>query len=278
MKEENISVGRACRIMCLTRSMWYYRSCKDDTMVESKLNALSEKFPTKGFWEYYGRIRNEGIIWNHKRIKRVYDKLGLNLRRKKKRRLPAREKQPLQVPAEMNQTWSMDFMQDSLESGRKFRVLNINDDFNRESLAIEIDTSLCGARVVRVLKEIIAWRGKPKAIRADNGPEFISSALAQFCEKENITLRHIQPGRPMQNGFIERFNKTLRTDVLDAYIFESLEQVREIALQWQEDYNQNHPHGSLGGMSPVKYLEQAVNLLKTASAQIPIQVSNKLTA
>lgn len=257
--------------MCITRSMWYYRSRKDDTMVENKLNELSERLPTKGFWEYYGRIRNEGIVWNHKRIKRVYDKLGLNLRRRKKRRLPAREKQPLRVPAEMNQTWSMDFMQDSLESGRKFRCLNLIDDFNRECLAIEIDTSLSGQRVVRVLERAIELRGKPKEIRTDNGPEFISSALAQFCEKENIMLRHIQPGRPMQNGFIERFNKTLRTDVLDAYIFESLDQVREIALEWQEDYNLNHPHGSLNGMSPVKYLEHAINLLKTAGARFPFE-------
>lgn len=267
VKEEQISVGRACRILELSRSMWYYQSRRDDSMVENKLNALSEKFPTKGFWEYYGRIRNEGLLWNHKRVKRVYDKLGLNLRRKKKRRLPTREKQPLEVPKEMNQTWSMDFMQDTLESGRKFRCLNLIDDFNRESLAIEIDTSLSGTRVVRVLEEVIVWRGKPQEIRTDNGPEFICSALMQYCEKENIKLRHIQPGRPMQNAFVERFNKTFRTDVLDAYIFESLQEVREIAIAWQEDYNQNHPHGSLNGMSPIDYLNHAVNLWKTPSPQ-----------
>ena len=169
-------------------------------MVECKLQELSEKLPTKGFWEYYGRIRNEGLKWNHKRIKRVYNKLGLNLRRRKKRRLPARVKQPLQVPMTMNQTWSMDFMQDSLESGRKFRCLNVIDDFNRECLAIEVDTSLSGQHVARVLESIIEFRGKPNEIRVDNGPEFISSALDQFCEKQNIKLKFIQPGRPMQNG------------------------------------------------------------------------------
>jgi putative transposase len=278
IKQEQISIGRACRIMNITRSMWYYQSCKDDTMVENKLQELSEKLPTKGFWEYYGRIRNEGLKWNHKRIKRVYNKLGLNLRRKKKRRLPARVKQPLLVPIRMNQTWSMDFMQDSLESGRKFRCLNVIDDFNRECLAIEVDTSLSGQHVVRVLESIIELRGKPNEIRVDNGPEFISSALDQFCEKENITLRFIQPGRPMQNGFIERFNKSLRIDVLDAFIFENLDQVREVSEEWLQDYNLNHPHSSLGGMSPSKYLERAINLLKTASPQTSVEVSNKLTA
>jgi putative transposase len=273
INQENISVGRACRIMQLTRSMWYYKSRRDDTIVEKKLGELAEKLPTKGFWEYYGRIRNEGILWNHKRIKRVYDKLGLNLRRKKKRRLPKREKQPLQVPNEMNQTWSMDFMHDSLESGRKFRCFNLIDDFNRESLAIEIDTSLSGVRVVRVLEQTIGWRGRPKQIRVDNGPEFISSALVEFCEEKNITLQYIQPGKPTQNAFIERFNKTLRTDVLDAYIFESLDQVRAIAEQWQQDYNQNHPHGSLGGISPCAYLNRAVNLLKTPQCTSPLEFS-----
>jgi putative transposase len=246
--------------------MWYYRSSKDDTMVEQKLLKLALQFPTNGFGRYYGRIRNEGLKWNHKRVKRVYDKLHLNLRRKIKRRLPAREKQPLQTPDSINQTWSMDFMADVLESGRKFRTFNLIDDYNREALAIEIDTSLCGQRIVRVLEQTIDWRGKPQQIRSDNGPEFLSNALTEFCNKQNIRLRHIQPGKPMQNAFIERFNKTYRTDVLDAYIFGSLHEVRQITTNWQQDYNQNHPHQSLQGMSPYKYA--AVN-----SGKLPSSIS-----
>ena len=242
--------------MGIARSMWYYQSCKDDSLVENKLSELADRLPTRGFQVYFGRIRQEGLIWNHKRVKRVYDKLGLNMRRKKKRRLPSREKQSLQVPGEMNKTWSMDFMQDSLESGRKFRTLNIIDDYNREALAIEVDTSLTGERVVRVLESIIQWRGLPKEIRSDNGPEFISVALNDFFEKRNIQHRFIQPGRPMQNAFIERFNKTLREDVLDAYIFESITQVKEITEKWLKDYNENHPHESLGGISPQQLLKQ----------------------
>lgn len=253
---KKMSIDRACRMMRVTRSMWYYKSCKDDSSVENKLRELAEALPTRGFASYFGRIRNEGLIWNHKRVKRVYDKLGLNIRRKKKRRLPAREKQSLQVPEQMNKTWSMDFMQDSLESGRKFRTLNIIDDYNRESLAIEVDSSLTGERVVRVLEAVIQWRGTPKEIRSDNGPEFISSAVTDFCEAKKIQHRFIQPGRPMQNAFIERFNKTLREDVLDAYIFESISQVKEITENWQKDYNENHPHESLGGISPQQYLKE----------------------
>ena len=227
-----MSIDRACQVMSVTRSMWYYKSRKDDSLVEGKLGELAEALPTRGFAVYFGRIRNEGLIWNHKRVKRVYDKLGLNIRRKKKRRLPAREKQTLQVPEQMNTTWSMDFMQDSLESGRKFRTLNIIDDYNRESLAIEVDTSLTGERVTRVLEAVMEWRGKPTEIRTDNGPEFISTALADFFKAKQIEHKFIQPGKPMQNGFIERFNKTLREDVLDAYIFESISQVKEITESW----------------------------------------------
>lgn len=272
LKEENISIGRACKVVNLTRSMWYYRSCKDDTEVEKKLTEMSEQLPTKGFWEYYGRIRNEGLKWNHKRVKRVYNKLRLNLRRKKKRRLPAREKRPLQLPEEINRMWSMDFMQDSLESGRKFRTFNVIDDFNRESLAIEIDTSLSGQRIVRVLEQTISWRGKPFEIRVDNGPEFLSSAFVNFCQKEKIRIRYIQPGKPMQNGYIERFNKTLRTDVLDAYIFTTLDEVRELIYHWQQDYNKQHPHQSLGGLSPCEYYKKQL-LIEENSRPFPINRS-----
>lgn len=255
-----MSVDRACAVMRVSRAMWYYRSCKNDSGVESKLLALADALPTRGFGVYFGRIRAEGLPWNHKRVKRVYDKLGLNLRRKSKRRLPARDKQPLVVPEQMNSTWSMDFMQDSLESGRKFRVLNVIDDYNRQSLAVEVDTSLSGERVAHVLENIMQWRGKPRQIRSDNGPEFISTALSNFCKANEIEQRFIQPGRPMQNGFIERFNKTLREDVLDAYLFETLQQVRDLTEQWQQDYNQNHPHQSLNGKSPLQYLKQKLHL------------------
>jgi putative transposase len=230
--------------------MFYYKSCKDDSQVIDKLNDLAEKHPTRGFDHYFGRIRNDGLIWNHKRVKRVYTLLGLNKRRKRKRRLPARVKEPLIQPEDINKTWSMDFMSDALVSGRKVRLLNVLDDFNREVLAIEADTSIPGEGVCRILDQVIDWRGKPEEIRVDNGPEFISWAFANYCEQKGIRIKYIQPGKPVQNAYIERFNRTLREDILDAYLFEDLQQLRILLEKWMEDYNNNYPHQSLSGKSP----------------------------
>jgi putative transposase len=167
-------------------------------------------------------MRIEGYLWNHKRVHRVYKSLGLNIRRKVRRRLPSRVKQPLEQPDKINYTWSMDFMSDSLTSGRKFRTLNLMDDFNREALAIEADTSLPAERVIRILEDVICWRGKPRQIRVDNGPEFISQKLTNWCEQQDISLLYIQPGKPTQNAYVERFNGSFRKDVLDADLFQDL--------------------------------------------------------
>lgn len=151
----------------------------------------------------------------------------------------------------------MDFMSDALTDGRKFRTFNLIDDFNREVLAIEADTSLPAQRVIRVLERVIWERGQPLSIRVDNGPEFISHKLEEFCKDQGITLQFIKPGKPMQNGYVERFNRTFREDVLDAYLFSSLKQVRAISEDWSKDYNAYHPHKSLGKLSPIGY-RQAV--------------------
>lgn len=256
IKEENkLTVARACRIVSLERTMYYYHSVKDDSEVEVKLRWYAEQLPTRGFPEYYKRIRNEGLVWNHKRIKRVYKKLGMSKRKKAKRRLPNREKKALLQPIRPNLTWSMDFMHDTLENGRRFRTLNIIDDYNREALAIEADYSFASEKVVRIISQLITERGKPEEIRSDNGPEFIAKVFEGFCENSGITHLPIQKGKPMQNGYIERFNRTYREDVLDAIIFENIDQVRELTEQWRTDYNQNHPHASLANMSPKEFLK-----------------------
>jgi putative transposase len=190
--------------------------------------------------------------------------MKLNVRRKAKRRLPDRVKQALIVPDAINQGWSMDFMTDSLVDGRRFRLLNIIDDYNRESLAIEIDTSLPARRVIRVLECLIAYRGKPCNIRVDNGPEFISEKLQQWCTENRITLLYIQPGKPMQNGFIERNNGSLRRELLDAYLFYSLSEVRLMCEEWRKDYNYERPHDALNNLTPIEYLLSYENpVLKT---------------
>jgi putative transposase len=195
-------------------------------------------------------------MWNHKRLYRVYTEMRLNIRRRAKRRLPARIREALFIPEGPNEVWSIDFMSDALVDGRKFRVLNVIDDFNRESLAIEVDTSLPSRRVIRVLEKIVARRGKPTCIRTDNGPEFISHLLKEWCEANGIRLIYIQPGKPTQNAFIERKNGTMRRGLLNAYLFYSLAEVRMMAEEWQLDYNTERPHKSLGYLSPVKYAEQ----------------------
>lgn len=228
---------------------------KDETVINALLE-LADKNPTYGFKMMYDKLRQDGKSWNHKRIYRVYRLLKLNLRRKCKKRLPNRNPQPLRVPQEVNQTWSIDFMSDALMSGRRFRTFNVIDDYNREALDIIVDISISSLRVIRVLDQIAQSRGFPERIRLDNGPEFISIALAEWAEANGVFLEFIKPGRPTQNSFIERFNRTFRTEVLDHYLFRSLNEVREITRNWMEEYNNERPHQSLNGMAPVPYLRQ----------------------
>jgi putative transposase len=253
--QEKLSVRRACKLVSLPRSVMTYRKVpRDDSSLIEALHQLVEKHPTIGFWKCYYRLRRKGYACNHKRLYRVYTLLRLNVRRKAKRRIPQRIKEPLLVPEAINQGWSMDFMCDSLVDGRRFRLLNIIDDYNRESLAIEIDTSLPALRVIRTLQKLIEMRTKPQTIRVDNGPEFISDKLQQWCDDLQIRLQFIQPGKPMQNGFVERNNGSLRKELLDAYLFYSLPEVRQMAQEWQQDYNCQRPHESLGNVPPIEFI------------------------
>ncbi len=176
--------------------------------------------------------------------------MGLNIRRRAKKRLPARVKQKLFQPDEPNQVWSLDFMSDSLWDGRSFRLLNVIDDFNRQVLWIEADTSLPALRVLRVLEQLKEARGLPDMIRVDNGPEFISHKVDRWCKEHNITLAYIQPGKPTQNGYVERLNGSLRTEILNAYVFRTLEEVRAKTRWWMNDYNRHRPHTTFGYKTP----------------------------
>jgi len=226
--------------------------------VVQKLAELAEKKPMEGQDKFYHRIRNQGIKWNHKRVERVYKMMGLNKRKRTRKRVPARVKQPLVTPSLPNDTWSMDFMHDTLMNGRKFRVLNIIDDFNREALKIEPYFSISAQRVIEILERVIREKGKPKVIRVDNGPEFISLALHEWCIQHGITLLFIQPGKPMQNGYVERFNRSFRQDVLDTNLFATLMEVKIAIDEFEEDYNHQRPHESLGNMSPIQYKSNTI--------------------
>ena len=259
MQAGGLPVRRACQAVGLGRATYYRPQiewARRDAPVIAALTTLVAAKPRWGFWKCWARLRLDGHGWNHKRLWRVYRQLRLNLPRRTKKRLPTRPRQPLVVIPQPNTVWAVDFMSDTLYGGRRFRTLNILDEGVREGLAIEIDTSLPAERVIRVLEQVVAWRGQPQAIRLDNGPELLADRFVTWCTERGIALRYIPPGKPDQNAFIERFNRTYRTEVLNAYVFESLDQVREISAEWLDSYNEERPHDALAGLPPATYRAQ----------------------
>ncbi len=258
MRAENpkLSLRQACVLFNLSTSVYRYKPKLrlEDRYYHQRLVMLADKRPTWGFWKLYHRIRLDGEVINHKRLYRLYSEAKLNMRRKTRRRVPKRIKEPLLQPLCPNHTWSMDFMRDSLFQGKPFRAFNVIDDFNRESLNITIAQSITSSRVVLELSRLIEWRGKPFRIRVDNGPEFVAEALHQWCIDNGIELIFIQKGKPSQNGYIERFNKTFREDILDAHLFESSAQVQRFANDWIWMYNNERPHESLNNLPPAPFL------------------------
>jgi putative transposase len=235
--------------------MYYYKANpRNDVPIREAFSQLAVRQNRWGFWMMYQRLRNLNYTDNHKRMYRIYTAMKLNLRRKHKKRLPARILEPLAHPIGPNLTWSMDFMHDGLIGGKAFRSFNIIDDFNREVLNITLDTSLTSHRIIRELDKLIEWRGKPAKLRVDNGPEFISAAMELWAEKRKLTLKFIQKGKPQQNGYIERFNRTYREEILDNYAFNSLAQARMMTQAWIWVYNNEQPHSSLGYMTPRGFL------------------------
>jgi putative transposase len=255
MVEYGVSQRQACKAVSLPRSTQRYQpKPRADAELICQLQQLIEKHPAIGFWQSFYRIRRMGFTWNHKRVYRVYTYLKLNIRLRCRKRLPQRVKQALYQPATINEVWSVDFMSDTLWDGRRYRLLNIIDDYNREILHIESDLSLPTVRLIRVLEYLKEFRGTPQMIRVDNGPEFISHKLDGWCRENKITLAFIQPGKPMQNGYVERCNGNIRKELLNAYVFTSLQEVQEKAEQWRQDYNCSRPHQSLGFVPPIEFI------------------------
>ena len=246
-------VGRMTDLFGISRSSWYYESKLDDAEVIKKFKELIELKPNRGFDYYYCRSRREGCKWSRDKMLRVYREQGLVRRPKKRKKLPEELRKPLHQPSSTNEVWSMDFMSDSLSDGRPFRVLNVIDDYNRECLISQGSISFPSDRVIRHLEELIEYYGKPKNIRTDNGPEFHSLQYKEWCKENQIKRVYSEPGKPMQNGYVERFNRTFREDILDAYLFSSIRQFQIVADKIMDDYNDNHPHKSLCGKSPREF-------------------------
>jgi putative transposase len=199
-------------------------------------------------------MRKDGKTWNHKKVHRVYCDMKLNHQRRTKRRLTTRERQPLGTATEVNQVWALDFMRDTLYDGRPFRTLNVIDEGNREALRVECGTSIPSARLLRAMNQLIEVYGIPKAIRLDNGPEMTSEAFIEWAKAKGIELLFIQPGKPNQNAFVERFNRSFREEVLDANLFNSISEAQEAADDWVIDYNEFRPHDSLGDKTPMEFM------------------------
>lgn len=257
VRERALSIRLACAVFGISESCYRYqpRLSDENAEIEDWLLRLTHNQRNWGFGLCFLYLRNvKGFYWNHKRVYRIYRELELNLRIKPKKRLVREKPQPLVVPAAINDSWSMDFMHDQLSDGRSFRLLNVIDDFNREGLGIEVDLSLPSERVTRTLDRIIEWRGKPATIRCDNGPEYISAVLATWAERHEIGLAFIQPGKPQQNAYVERYNRTVRYDWLAQYLFDSIDDVQEYATRWLWSYNHERPNMALGGITPQQKL------------------------
>ena len=227
-----------------------------DAELIAALSEVVQAHPIRGFWKCCKVLRRTRPDWNHKRIYRVYKAMKFNLRRTAKKRLPKCERVPLYVPQLPDTVWLADFMADALSCGRRFRTFNVVDDFNREALHIEVDTSISSARLIRIFEQLKREHGLPQVLRTDNGPEFLGEAFVQWAKLNGMALRYIQPGKPNQNAFIERFNRTFREEVLDQHLFARLDDVREAAHWWMIEYNERRPHDSLGDLTPLQYRQQ----------------------
>lgn len=260
VSSHGVSIRVACSAFLISQTCYRYRAKlkPENELIALWLLTLTEKYRDWGFGLCFLHLRNvRGYGWNHKRVYRIYQELELNLRIKPRKRITREKPEPLAVPEGINQCWSMDFMHDHLCNGRTFRLLNINDDFNREALAIEADFSLPAERTIRVLDQVVQWRGKPAEIRCDNGPEYISSALQNWAEKNGIRINYIQPGKPAQNAYIERYNRTVRYGWLNQYRWESIKEVQDYATRWMWHYNNERPNMALDGFTPMQRLKMA---------------------
>lgn len=260
VQQRHISIRLACLAFAISPSCYRYKAklSAENELIADWLIRLTHNQRNWGFGLCFLYLRNvKGYPWNHKRVYRIYRELELNLRIKPKKRIKRAKPEALTVPQAINEVWSTDFMHDQLADGRCFRLLNVLDDYNRQGLGMEIDLSLPSARVIRTLEQIIEWRGKPKVIRNDNGPEYISAELVTWAKKHAIRIEYTQPGNPQQNAYVERYNRTVRYDWLSQHLFESISQVQEAGTQWLWTYNNERPNMANDGFTPMQKLAMA---------------------
>lgn len=257
VKTCGLSIRLACEAFGISETCYRYQPVlsEENEEIADWLVRLTHNHKDWGFGLCFSYLRNvKAYDWNHKRVYRIYRALELNLRIKPKRRITREKPEPLAVPERVNEVWSVDFMHDRLSDGRAFRLFNVLDDFNREGLGIEVDFSLPAQRVIRALEQIIEWRGKPGTLRCDNGPELVSQELRDWAKERGIELQFIQPGKPQQNAYVERYNRTVRYSWLSQYLFDTIAEVQEYATRWLWFYNHERPNKANGGLPPRRML------------------------
>lgn len=254
MNEKSYSQRRACALVGIDPKTYRYASKRsDDTELRESLRELAHKRRRFGYRRLHVLLRRKGVEVNHKKLFKLYREEKLTVRRRGGRKRALGTRAPMAIPQGANQRWSVDFVSDVLEDGRRFRIFAVVDDFTRECLALVVDTSISGRRVARELTTLIERRGKPCMIVSDNGTEFTSNAILGWTDETGVEWHYIAPGKPMQNAFVESFNGRLRDECLNEHVFRGLAEARRIIAAWREDYNEERPHTSLGGLTPREF-------------------------
>ena len=250
-----ISERRACRLVGISRTVFRYQHTEsvESAVLQSRLVELAAQRRRFGYRRLHVLVRREGIEVNHKRIYRLYSQAGLAVRRRRRRERVAVEREPLNLPAGPNEVWSMDFVSDALADGRRIKILTIVDDYTKEAVDLAVDHGISGLYVTRVLDRAGRFRGLPRAIRTDQGPEFTGKALDQWAVENGVSLKLIEPGKPTQNAFIESFNGRFRDECLNDQWFTSLSQARILIAAWRRDYNEVRPHSALDYLTPAEF-------------------------
>ncbi len=258
-EKHGVSERRACSILSVDRSSVRYRSTRpDDAELREAMKKVASERRRFGYRRIHVMLERQGIVMNQKKLRRLYREEKLQVRKRGGRKRALGTRKPMLLPSITNERWSLDFVSDAFTDGRRFRIFAVVDDYSRECLALVADTSLSGLRVTRELTELIRRRGQPKTIVSDNGTELTSMAVLKWCQETGIEWHYIQPGKPMQNGFVESFNGSFRDECLNETLFTSLDEARCKIKEWKDDYNQNRPHSSLGNLTPNEYARKMI--------------------
>ena len=266
VEDHGRSERRACQLVGANRASMRYESNKsEEGLLKERITSIAHEKRRYGYRRIHVLLKREGIKINHKKLFRIYKQLGLKVLKRGGRKRAMGTRVVAMALTKKNQEWSLDFVHDVLESGRRIRMLTVVDDFTRESIKIAVDTSLNGRRVCEELEQIIEARGKPERILSDNGTEFTIMAILRWCQEQGIRWDYIQPGKPYQNGYIESFNGKLRDECLNEHIFVNLQEAKRLVETWREDYNKRRPHSSLNGKTPNEVAQEEEKLTGTSN-------------